>query len=1134
MARPWPEIFMKKITIVWLFILFAALLFPATNVLAMPVGTLLFRTSGGDKMYGYNSDDLIISEKGKLSHIYSGHVAIYVGQENGIDYIVEMQPKGAIKVPAKNFVNDSLGEKFVGAKLPISATPLQTAKAVAIAKNLAENNLAYDFDFKYQKGPNNGQWTCTGLTEKVYESANISNPTNLKSLEYNPNFYAVDITQDGYDNSSIYNSSGDCFSENYEFSKIERKTDMLLPAPELIGFDVGLEYGGDRYMFLPYTQFLQNSLKDVPVDINLSSSFSEPEVRGNSPILGLVLKWSLINNPISTVKNLALKVGNTLVAIKDKVFPDNSIALAENTNSSSLPAATSTKASTAKATTTTSKATSTKTVAAKTVAAQSSTVKSTTPTTPTKTAVPVVTANKTTATTTTTKAVSKPTTTSSAVSAVSKSTATTTLSLAKSTSTSSVKEPIIYYSTSTPVTYQSSSTPSVSVVRPTSSPNTTTTPPPTIYETPEDPAIFTEPEAAPEPETPIALIAKIYSNGADDWLEIVNTTGNDFDLAAYNYRLEKAKTAADPTLIMRFGNETDGVYPGGTVIKAYGSYLVASDSASADITAKADAIITKEAFSWTEDSYTIYLGTGSISSDDDADIVDKLGYGDATYYEGASAEALQKGYALERKASATSTIESMSSGGLQEFWPRLYDSDDNSNDFILVPYDLAVIESENAKNNPGDEAQPTNSELFSNPNGLNSENLIELWHFDECYGETAFNELQVSGGTPANFDRADKWLPGIWGCAASISSYNTKTTKTKFYSPLNPNQATINFYYRNTGSNFGLTLKFSNTLTTSKPASIYFAPYFTEIYGFPGPEGRISGLLWPADNKWHQVSIVINQSDKYWSMYLDGQEVHRYEYIGVIQSYEYLELIGNQSEALAVDELSIWDRSLPVTEIRTINLLNQPFNPYIWPPQQTIAKLEHYWSFDENTGLLANDSAGISNMPVKFDAWDIEGRDSSGLQVGQSVILPLTDQSYADLALSFWWRNTSSPNEGRLHISLKKGTTDILSLKPTSYGAGFSFNGVAEYFLAQGQSLIPNDNKWHHLALTYDSHRLLLSFYLDGEKKFDKQFVKLKSDEKINSLEIVRENWPSSIDELKVWSGLLTATQVKAEYDALK
>ena len=88
---------MKKLIISFLFLLMAILFLPLTQALAMPVGTLLYRTSGEEKMYGYNSDDLILSEKGKLAHIYSGHSAIYVGQENGIDYIVEMQPKGAIK-----------------------------------------------------------------------------------------------------------------------------------------------------------------------------------------------------------------------------------------------------------------------------------------------------------------------------------------------------------------------------------------------------------------------------------------------------------------------------------------------------------------------------------------------------------------------------------------------------------------------------------------------------------------------------------------------------------------------------------------------------------------------------------------------------------------------------------------------------------------------------------------------------------------------------------------------------------------------------------------------------------------------------------------------------------------------------
>ena len=1083
-----------------------SLLFPVCHVSAMPIGTLLYRSSGGNMMYGYNSDDLITTEKGKLAHIYSGHAAMYVGKENGVDYIVEMQPKGAIKVPAKNFINEASGEKLVGAKIPINASPLQIAKAVAIAKNLAENNLAYDFDFKYQKGPNNGQWTCVGLTEKVYESANISNPTNLSSLEYNPSYYAVDITSDGYDDSNVYNATGDCFATNLEYSKIERKTNMLIPAPELVGFDVGLEHDGNRYMFLPYTQYLQSNLKDVPVDIELSSSFSEPEIRGNSPVLGLILKWSLINNPISTVKSLASKVGNTIIAIKDSVFPDSSLALAENSSGNLLnsSAATSSKATTTKTTkTTSSKATSTKTVVSKSAVSKATTT-------------PKIAASSTAAKSSTVNAKSSKTATSTPVTKT-KTTATT-----KTTSTP------IYYSSSTPVVYK----PSTSTVPAVKNTSTATS---TVYIPPVIPKTYTEPEVTTEPEIPIALIAKIYSNGGDDWLEIVNTTDKDFDLAAAGYRLEKAKMAADPTLILRFGNEADGVFPGGTVIKAKGIYLVASDSASAEITAKADAIVTKDAFSWTEDSYTIYLGTASISSDDDPDIVDKLGYGEAQYYEGtAPADALKKGYALERKASATSTLESMSAGGLQEFWSRLYDSNDNSADFILTPYDLEVIESENEENNSSTSSNPIGDGLFQNPTGLNSEDLTELWHFDECYGEKGANELQVSGGVPADFKLVDSWLPGIWGCAINLNSSNPASAKAVFYEPLNPNQTTLNFYYQSTQANFELTLKLSNSLNTAKQASIKFTPYYTEIYGFPGPEGRISEIVWPADNAWHQISVVVNRSGGYWAAYLDGRESYRYEYTGIMSTFEYLELDNNQVEQVAIDELSMWGRSLPATELRTINLLKQPFNPYTWPEKQVIAKLEHYWSFDENTGEISQDLTGSNNMSVASSQWDMEGRNSSAITLGQTINLPLSNLSVSDLSLSLWWRNTSSPNEGRLHVSLQNGVKNILSLKPTSYNAVYSFNNYSENIFRVGENLIPNDNKWHHLALTYDSYRFLLSFYLDGKKIAAKQYVKLKADEKINNLEIARENWPSSIDELKMWTGLLTETQIKAEYDALK
>ncbi|MEI6835726.1 MAG: LamG-like jellyroll fold domain-containing protein [Candidatus Falkowbacteria bacterium] len=1098
---------MKKIISLGLLVI-PTLFLPLKPAAALPLGTLLYRTSGGDKMYGYNTTDLIVAEKGKLAHIYSGHTAIYVGQENGVDYIVEMQPKGAIKVPAKYFINESLGEKLVGAKLPSQASPLQIAKAVAIAKNLANNNLAYDFDFKYQKGPQAGQWICSGLTEKVYESANISNPTNLNSLEYDPNYYAVDITPDGYDNEGIYNSAGDCFSENREYSKITRKTDMLIPAPELIGYDVGLEFNGDRYIFLPYTQYLQSSLKDVPIDITLASSFSEPEVRGNSPILGLILKWSLINNPISTVKNLASKVSDGLIAIKNKVFPDNSVALADNSSAYDFGAAsTATKTATSKVTAT--KATSSKT---------SSTKVATTKTATTKASGTKIVAVKT--------PVIKATTTTSSKTTTPKASVTPATSTASVVNTTTKKTAVAVVRTTAKPTVTSATKATTTVSHTTSTPVVTASTTPAATSTVEESEVIPD---SVESSTPVALIAKIYSNDGDDWLEIVNTSDQDFDLAAAGYRLEKAKTAADPTLIMRFGDEADGVYPGGTIISAYGSYLVASSKASEETKARADAISTKDTFSWTDDAYTIYLGTAAISSDDDSDIVDKLGYGTALYFEGrAPAPALKPGYALERRASATSTVELLATGGLQEFWPRLFNSHDNSADFLLIPYDLAVIESENSTT----DKESTSSDLFVNPPGLNSEDLSQLWHFDECYGTTAANELQLSGQNPMDLNRFDRWLPGKWGCAAGLSYTDTSTTKGIFSGPLDPNQFSLNFYYKNDSGNFNLFLNFSNPASSGQQAYLEFSPYYTSISGFPGPEGRLNTLVWPSDGAWHQITLVVNRSGNYWSLYLDGQEVYRYEYSGIMPTFAYFEMGNKQNEAIAVDELSMWSRSLPETEIRTINLLNQPFNPYAWPTPQKVAKLEHYWSFNENAGTLTKDLVSSNDMPLKLEQWDMEGKSSSSLMIGSTINLPLANLSVTDLSLSFWWRNTSSPNEGRLQLRLlKDNTRTIMSLKPTIYNATFGFNDYGEYFVPYGQSFFPTDNKWHHLALTYDSYRYQLKFYLDGELKLERQLVKLRTGEEINNLEIVQENWLSSLDELKIWSGTLSAAQVLAEYN---
>ena len=196
--------------------------------------------------------------------------------------------------------------------------------------------------------------------------------------------------------------------------------------------------------------------------------------------------------------------------------------------------------------------------------------------------------------------------------------------------------------------------------------------------------------AAPAQETAgYVVISEVQSSSADgtgdddDWIELYNPTDQAIDLADKNYRIEKAMTAADPSIVMRIGHDDDGTYPGGTTIPAHGFYLVVRDDASETLRDKADAIGTKSSFTWTGTGYTLYLGNNVISSDDDPDIVDKVGFGTATYYEGSPASAIPDAKSIERKAQSTSISETMKVDGADEFRGNGYDSDNNNLDFVL-------------------------------------------------------------------------------------------------------------------------------------------------------------------------------------------------------------------------------------------------------------------------------------------------------------------------------------------------------------------------------------------------------------------------------------------------------------------
>ncbi len=162
----------------------------------------------------------------------------------------------------------------------------------------------------------------------------------------------------------------------------------------------------------------------------------------------------------------------------------------------------------------------------------------------------------------------------------------------------------------------------------------------------------------------------------DDWIELYNPTGQPIDLEAGNYRIEKTLTSTSPDIVIRIGNTDDGTYPGGTTIPAYGFYLIVRTDASQGLKGIADAIGSRSEFTWTGSDYTLYLGTGAISGDDDPDIVDKVGFGSgATYYETSPALAIPEGKSIQRKVSESVDEDGVNGPG--------WDTDNNYNDFFI-------------------------------------------------------------------------------------------------------------------------------------------------------------------------------------------------------------------------------------------------------------------------------------------------------------------------------------------------------------------------------------------------------------------------------------------------------------------
>jgi len=164
------------------------------------------------------------------------------------------------------------------------------------------------------------------------------------------------------------------------------------------------------------------------------------------------------------------------------------------------------------------------------------------------------------------------------------------------------------------------------------------------------------------------VISEIQTTGGtgyttDEFVELYNPTETDVGLAGW--KLTK-KTAAgkEYVLVDNFGEKS---------IKSHSFFLITHPSGYAGQTAPDLYYTTTNSIS---DNNTVILYDGA------GQIVDKIGFGSTTDFEGETLGNPSGKKSVERKAKAESTVETMAEGGSDYFLGNAEDTDNNKNDFI--------------------------------------------------------------------------------------------------------------------------------------------------------------------------------------------------------------------------------------------------------------------------------------------------------------------------------------------------------------------------------------------------------------------------------------------------------------------
>lgn len=201
-----------------------------------------------------------------------------------------------------------------------------------------------------------------------------------------------------------------------------------------------------------------------------------------------------------------------------------------------------------------------------------------------------------------------------------------------------------------------------------------------------------------------------------------------------------------------------------------------------------------------------------------------------------------------------------------------------------------------------------------------------------------------------------------------------------------------------------------------------------------------------------------------------------------------------------------------------------------------------YWPFDEGSGLAVIDASGNGNTGTWYGAGAHYGQGQIGMTgqfngASDYVTVPSSGIKQNAITVSAWVK-PQDPGVASQTIGIANKASAFLLRTREATSNAFEFfvylSGVPE---PRVQTAIPAFNTWYYVAVTYDSSGGAnnLKMYVNGILKSTQTRVGT-IDTNANQLVFAKESnyLPGSIDDLRIYSRSLSASEIQAMYTASK